>query len=135
MIRRVHHIDFVVRDLDAAAERYQKILGVEPLERERLEDRGVELARFDLGTVWIILVQPVRDDSPVAAFLDRNGEGFFHVAYKVDDVEAEADRLRRAGIGLAEEGVRRGVEGWKLLDLDSSGTFGVYTQLIEESDG
>lgn len=131
MVRRVHHIDFVVRDLEAAARRYREILGVEPRERERLDDRGVELVRFELGDVWIILVQPVKADSPVAAFLERHGEGFFHIAYKVDNVADEAERLGAADIALAGP-PRKGVEGWRLLDLEPSATFGVYTQLIEE---
>lgn len=134
MVRRVHHIDFVVRDLDAAASTYARVLGVEPRSRETLEDRGVELVRFELGDIWVILVQPVRSDSPVQAFIDRHGEGFFHIGYKVDDVEAEAERLQSEGIPLSSDIPRRGVEGWKLVDIDMEETFGVYTQLVEEDD-
>ncbi len=132
MVRRVHHIDFVVRDLADASARFARILGIEPRSREKLEERGIELARFELGDVWLILVQPVREDSPVFDFLERHGEGFFHIAFKVDDVEAEAARISREGIQLAHPAPRRGVEGWKLLDLDMKDTFGVYTQLVEE---
>lgn len=134
MLERVHHIDFVVRDLEAAVERYTKILGRRPLERERLDDRGVELARFDVGGIWIILVQPVTAESPVQAFLDRYGEGFFHIAYRVEDVESEADRLRREGIDLGATGTRRGLEGWTLLDLPMEETAGVLTQLVEDDE-
>ncbi len=134
-VQRAHHIDFVVRDLDAAAARFQSILGVEPLPRERLEDRGVELVRFELSNLWIVLVQPVTPDSPVQTFLDKHGEGFFHIAYKVGDVEAAAERLEDEGIGLVNRIPRLGVEGWKLVDLKMDETFGVYTQLIEEPSG
>ena len=135
MIKRAHHIDFVVRDLDAATARFASVFGIEPRKRERLEDRGVELVRFEVGKLWIILVQPVRDDSPVQAFLDKHGEGFFHIAYKVDDVEAEAERLESVGVRRANREPRRGVEGWKLIDIDMDDTFGIYTQLIQEDDG
>ena len=131
---RVHHIDFVVRDLDRATETYRKILGKEPRARESLPDRGVELVRFDLGGVWVILVQPVRADSPVQAFLDRYGEGFFHIAYQVASVEAQVERLRAQGITAANEKPRRGVEGWKLVDLEIEDTAGVLTQFIEQAD-
>ena len=134
MIQRAHHIDFVVRDLDRAANRFSTIFGVEPLERERLEDRGVELVRFDVGGLWIALVQPISDDSPVKAFLDEHGEGFFHIAYKVDDVESEAARLEAEGLRIVNREPRRGVEGWKLIDLEMDDTCGVYTQLIQEDD-
>jgi methylmalonyl-CoA/ethylmalonyl-CoA epimerase len=134
MIQRLHHIDFVVRDLDRAANRFAAIFGVEPLERERLEDRGVELVRFDIGGLWIALVQPTRDDSPVRAFLDHHGEGFFHIAFKVEDVEREAARIEGDGIRLVNRAPRLGVEGWKLVDLEMGDTFGVSTQLIQEDD-
>lgn len=134
MIRRAHHIDFVVRDLDDAVERYSRVLGTDPGPRERLPDRGVELVRFDVDNLWIVLVQPVRDDSPVKAFLEEHGEGFFHIAFQVDDVAAEAERLEQAEIELINREPRLGVEGWKLVDVAISETFGVYTQLVEQHD-
>jgi len=134
MVERAHHIDFVVRDLDRAAARFSTVFGVEPRGREKLEDRGIELVRFDLGNIWIILVQPTTDESPVQAFLDEHGEGFFHIAFKVGDVEAEAERLEAEGIRLVNRKPRRGVEGWKLVDIEMEDTFGIYTQLIEEDD-
>lgn len=134
MLERVHHIDFVVRDLAAAAERFATIFNRQPLPRERLEHRGVELVRFDLGNLWIILVRPFRVDSPVMEYLERHGEGFFHVAYLSDDVGAEARRLVASGIRLATSEPREGVDGWKLVDLAMADTFGVMTQIIEEPD-
>ena len=133
MLRRVHHIDFVVCDLDAATERYSRIFGVEPLGRERLGDRGVELVRFELDNVWIVLVQPV-GDGPVKDFLDEYGEGFFHVGFQVEDVSAEAARIESEGIGLVNSTPRRGVEGWQLVDLEMDETFGVYLQLVQDDD-
>ena len=100
MLKRLHHIDFVVRDLAAAAARYSSILGVEPHGRERLEDRGVELVRFELENVWLVLVQPVGDDGPVKKFLDEHGEGFFHIGLQVEEINAEAERIEDSGIRL-----------------------------------
>ena len=131
-MRRAHHIDFVVRDLDAAADRYSRILGVEPRDRGRLENRNVELVRFELDNVWIVLVQPLGDHGPVKQFLDEHGEGFFHIGLQVDDVSAEAARLEHEGIKLVNRRPRRGVEGWQLIDLDMDETFGVYLQLVQD---
>ena len=131
MVRRIHHLDIVVRDLERATERYRLILGQEPLGRETLPERGIDLARFRLGDTWLILVQPTRDDSPVMDFLREHGEGFFHIAYEVDDVEAVGRSLAAAGIGVVNEVPRRGVEGWKLVDLEIADTLGVMTQLVE----
>ena len=132
MLKRIHHIDFVVRDLDRAVETYRRLFAVEPSPRERLAERGIELVRFRLGATWVILVQPVRRDSPVMDFLERYGEGFFHIAYEVEDVEAAARDLRAKGV--APRPWRRGVEGWKLLDLEMAETLGVMTQLVEPAD-
>lgn len=134
MLRRAHHIDFVVRNLDSAARRYSRIFGVEPGGRERLEDRGVELVRFELENLWIVLVQPVGDEGPVKQFLDEHGEGFFHIGFQVDDVDAEATRMEREGIELVNSSPRRGVEGWQLVDLAMDETFGVYIQLVQDDD-
>ncbi len=132
-LKRIHHIDYVVRDLDRAIEKYKKIFKVPLEERERLESRGVDLARFRLGDTWIILVQPIREDSPVKRFLDQHGEGFFHIAYEVRGLEKIALELKSQGIRLMNETPRQGLEGWKLLDLEIDETFGVLTQLVEPS--
>ena len=130
-VKRIHHLDIVVRDLDQATRKYRAILGQEPLGRESLPERGIELARFQVGETWLILVQPVRDDSPVMDFLRRHGEGFFHIAYEVDAVEDVGKALAEQGIGVVNEQPRRGVEGWKLVDLEIADTLGVMTQMVE----
>lgn len=132
--RRIHHIDIVVRDLDRAVERFTTILGVAPGPREHLPQRGVDLARVRIGETWLILVQPVRDDSPVREFLDTHGEGFFHMALEVDDVAAVADTLAGRGVRLRNRTPRRGVEGWKLVDIELEETFGAMIQLAQPEE-
>jgi methylmalonyl-CoA/ethylmalonyl-CoA epimerase len=129
--RRVHHIDVVVRDLDLAEDRYRRVLGIEPLPRESLPGRGVDLVRFRIGETWLILVQPTADDSPVAAFLDAHGEGFFHMAIEVDDIGAEAKALQAREVGLVNTEPRIGIDGWKLVDIELDETLGAMVQLIE----
>ncbi len=132
MVQRIHHIDFVVRDLERATELYRKILGCEPLDRETLPSRGIDLVRFQVGETWVILVQPLGDDGPVAEFLRRHGEGFFHIAYQVEgDVGDVGRSLTDDGIGVVNPEPRLGVEGWKLVDLDMDDTLGAMIQLVE----
>ncbi|MGE0453166.1 MAG: DinB family protein [Vicinamibacteria bacterium] len=130
MISRVHHIDFVVRDLAAASARYAALLGREPGSRESLPSRGIEAVRFRLGETLLILVQPIAP-GPVQRFLDAHGEGFFHLAYETDDIQAEAARIEASGVGFRDAAVRHGLEGWLLRDLDPSSTFGVECQLAQ----
>jgi methylmalonyl-CoA/ethylmalonyl-CoA epimerase len=133
--RRIHHLDVVVRDLDRAVEQYRAVLGVEPGPRENLPERGIDLVRFRVGETWLILVQPTRSESPVMRFLEEHGEGFFHMAIEVDDVEARAGSLAAQGIGLVSATPRRGVEGWKLIDIEIEETLGAMVQLVEVSEG
>ncbi len=130
----IHHIDFVVRDLERAIAQYRRMFHIEFGPPELLESRGVALARFRLGEIWVVLVQPVRPDSPVQRFLDMHGEGFYHIAYRVKDVTAGAAALKAQGVRLVNEEPRRGVEGWKLIDLEMSETFGAMTQLVESAN-
>lgn len=132
MISRIHHIDFVVRDLAAASARYAALLGREPGPRESLPSRGIEAVRFRLGETLLILVQPTAP-GPVQRFLDAHGEGFFHLAYETDDIAAEAARIEASGAGFRDPAVRFGLEGWLLRDLDPGSTFGVECQLAQPS--
>ncbi|HSN71858.1 MAG TPA: VOC family protein [Steroidobacteraceae bacterium] len=133
MIRRIHHINFLVRDLDAAIEKYEAIFGRPPDAREFLADRGVETARFRVGETWIVLVMPVDPDSVPGQHLQREGEGFFLISYEVEDAVAAAQTLVRRGICVLDDVPRAGLEGWRLIDLDPDDTFDVVSQLTEET--
>lgn len=132
-LKRIHHIDYVVRDLDRAILRYRDLFGVQLERRERLKNRGVELARFRLGETWIVLVQPTQPDSPVQKFLEKHGEGFFHIAYEVENLEAMISDLKARGVKLMEDSPRQGLEGWQLADLEPDETFGLMTQLVDSA--
>ena len=132
MIKRIHHIDYVVRDLDQAVASYEKTFQLQMEEKLRFDERGVELAWFHLEGIKIILVSPIRLDSPVQKFLDDHGEGFFHIAYEVDDLDAATELFKGNAIQMVSDQKRSGVEGWDIIDLDLKETFGVFTQLIEK---
>lgn len=129
--RRIHHIDVVVRDLDRAEEQYRKVLGIEPVPRESFSARGIDLVRFRVGETWLILVQPTDNTGPVAAFLHEHGEGFFHMAIEVDDLERQARVLSARDIRLVNSKPRIGIDGWKLVDIELDETLGAMIQLVE----
>ncbi len=79
----------------------------------------------------MILVQPTRPDSPVMRFPRKHGEGFFHMAIEVDDIESRARTLQQQGIGLDNETPRIGIDGWKLIDIELNETLGAMMQLVE----
>ncbi len=133
MIKRVHHINFLVRDLEQAISRYEELLGVAITRRDELPDRGVKIGRFRLGETWIILVQPTDSQAAPGQHLARHGEGFFLISYQVDDILTAASSARDAGAVLENDDIRRGLDDWQVLDLPADELFGVTTQLVQSA--
>lgn len=127
MVRRVHHINFIVRDLEAAVGRYEEILDMPVTSRDHLDERGVDIARFRLGETWIILLQPTRSDTEPARFLAANGEGFFLMSLEVDSLADEASRL---GTEMVQGSERAGLDDWRVMDLDPGKTHGAQLQWV-----
>jgi len=131
MIRRIHHLNIIVRELDEAAARYSILFGKPVPPTEDLLQRGVKLARFKIGETWIILVQPVDDNGEPARYLAKHGEGIFLVSGQVDDVRKAASKVSAQGINPLNDTPRKGLEDWQLIDLDPDDLFGVNFQLVE----
>ena len=134
MSNRIHHINFLVRDLQPAVERYRALLAFEEVQFEDLPARGVKTARFKLGETWIVLVQPVDPTGIPARRLEEQGEGFFLISYAVDDLDEATDLAIRAGVSVLGHKVREGLSDWQVRDLDKADLFGVESQLTAESD-
>ncbi len=131
MLKKVHHINFVVSDLDRAISQYEKLFGVSASQRETLEERGVETARFRVGGTWIVLVQPLDSQSVPGRHLEQHGEGFFLISYQVDDVSQAAGTVEARGATLINKTPRRGLDDWQVIDIASDDTLGVQSQLLQ----
>ncbi len=134
MISRVHHINFLVKNLEQAVARYQEVLGVTFTQRDELLDRGVKVARVMLGETWIILVQPTDPEGTPAKHLEQHGEGFFLISYQVDDIGAASEKAGVAGTILKNTAPREGLDNWLVLDLPADKLFGVSTQFVQSAD-
>ncbi len=134
MLKKVHHINFVVSDLDRAINQYEKLFGVSPSQRETLEERGVETVRFRVGDMWIVLVQPLDSQSVPGRHLEQHGEGFFLISYQVDDVRHAADTLEARGAKLLNRAPRDGLDDWQVIDIAPEDTLGVQSQLVESGE-
>ena len=133
MFRRIDHVGIAVADLDAAIAWYAETFGVRSVHEEVNEEQGVREAMLAVGDgdTRIQLLAPLRPDSAIARFLDRNGPGVQQVAYTVDDVEAVAETLRARGLRLLYDTPRRGTAGSRVNFVHPKDAGGVLVELVE----
>lgn len=127
----LHHVAFVVADLDAALEG-QRSIGFGISERFVLEEQGVEVATLPAGASWIELIRPLDPEGAISRFLVKRGEGFHHVAYTVPDLEAALQSLHDAGVRLIDASPRTGAHGWRIAFIHPEACNGVLTELVQE---
>jgi methylmalonyl-CoA epimerase len=133
VIRKLSHMGFAVKDLDAAVKLYRDVFGLRPAHRWHAVDDRMEAASFHVGEVEIELMQPTSDDSPIAKFIAKRGEGIHHVAYKVDDVAGALHRAASAGVETIDKEPRLGGDGKTRIGfLHPKSTMGVLTELEED---
>jgi methylmalonyl-CoA epimerase len=131
-ITEIDHVAIAVHDLDAAIAWYQSALGARVAHRERIEHDGVEEALLKVAESFIQLLSPTTDSSPVARFLERNGEGIHHVGYRVADCAAALEKMRAAGAQLIDAMPRAGSRGTTVAFVHPRSAFGTLIELVQE---
>jgi methylmalonyl-CoA epimerase len=131
-ITEIDHVAIAVRDLDAAISWYQSALGARLAHRERIEHDGIEEALLGVAESFIQLLTPISENSPVARFLERKGEGLHHVGYRVADCAAALEAMRAAGAELIDERPRPGSRGTTVAFVHPRSAFGTLIELVEE---
>lgn len=132
-VKRIHHLNFLVRNLDKALAHYAVILDLSESEaqRDELPERGVLTARFKVGETWLVLVQPTDDNSIPARYMQQHGEGFFLLSLYEDNIE-QALKERENRLVMDSTGPRQGLDNWTVWDIDSNTTFGAQLQFCQE---
>jgi methylmalonyl-CoA epimerase len=128
--RDIHHLGVAVDDLDEAVETYRRLFGAEVERRERVADQGVEAASLRVGDSRVELLAALGPETPVGRFLASRGPGMHHVAFEVDDVAAELDRLAGDGAELIDEHPKRGLFGLEVAFVHPHATGGVLAELV-----
>jgi len=131
LLTELDHVGIAVRDLDAAVDYYASAFGATVAHREVIESDGVEEALIAVADSYIQLLSPRREDSPVAKFLERHGEGLHHVGYRVDDCAAAVAAVRAAGGRLIDEEPRPGSRGTTVAFVHPKGAFGTLVELVQ----
>ena len=129
---RLHHTGVVVADLADAEAKY-RALGFTDGERMSVPAQAIEAIVYPTGEGrYLELISPTDAEGPIAKFMARRGEGMHHVAYQVDDIAAELDRLRAVGVRLIDEAPRPGAhEGWLIAFIHPESTNGVLVELVQ----
>jgi methylmalonyl-CoA/ethylmalonyl-CoA epimerase len=130
MALNLHHLGIAVDDLDAAILVYSELFGATLEHRECVEDQGVEAASLRVGESRIELLQPLGADTPVGRFLAKRGPGMHHMAFEVEDLAAELDRLRARDVLLIDQQPRRGLFGLQVAFVHPEATGGVLAEFV-----
>jgi len=129
----IEHIGIAVRDLDAAVELYEKLLGQKCYAIEEVVDQRVRTAFFKVGETKIELLESTDPDGPVARFIEKRGEGIHHIALAVDHVKDALSQASGLGIKLIDEEPRSGAEGLHIGFIHPKSTHGVLLELCGET--
>ncbi|PKK91625.1 MAG: methylmalonyl-CoA epimerase [Candidatus Wallbacteria bacterium HGW-Wallbacteria-1] len=132
MIRKIDHIAVAVENLTASAEILGKLLGISPSEVEEVAEQKVRALFFDIGGVHIELLEPTSEDSPVAGFLEKKGQGIHHIAFATDDIQNEISRLDQQGFKMIDSIPRTGAGGKKIAFIHPRSSEKVLTELCQE---
>ncbi len=128
--KRIHHINFIVRDLDEAVAHYERTLGVDPFVVVDHPLRGARAARTQVGECWLVLVCPYDAESVPGRFLAEHGEGFFLLSLGVEDLAQTLEQLGSDGIGCIDTSARAGILDWRVADIGV--VHGALMQLTED---
>lgn len=132
--KKINHIGIAVNSLAASLPFYRDTLGMVFEGEETMAEQKVKVAFLAVGDSRIELLEPTDEDSPVAKFLLKNGEGVHHIAYEVADLAAALADLERDGVRLIDTAPRSGAHGTSIAFLHPKATGGVLTELCQPGD-
>jgi methylmalonyl-CoA/ethylmalonyl-CoA epimerase len=132
MIKKIEHIGIAVKDLSHSNELFKKLFGNEHYKVEAVESEGVSTSFFMLGETKIELLQATTPDSAIAKFIDKKGEGIHHIAYAVDDIKSEMERLKSEGFEILNQEPKQGADNKLICFLHPKSTNGVLVELCQD---
>lgn len=132
LLTEIDHVAIAVTDLEAAIAYYREVFGAEVDHREVVESDGVEEALLKVAESYVQLLTPTRDDSPVAKYLEKKGEGLHHIGYRVADCGAALQAVKDAGGRVIDEAPRPGSRGTTVAFVHPKTAFGTLIELVQE---
>lgn len=131
-MRKIEHLGIAVRDIEESKAVYAKLLNAPCYKIEEVKSEGVNTAFFQIGDSKIELLQATTDDSPIAKFIEKRGPGIHHIAFDVDDIDAEIERLIADGFKMIHETPKDGADNKRIAFLHPKSTDGILVELCME---
>jgi methylmalonyl-CoA epimerase len=132
LLTEIDHVAIAVFDLEAAVAWYAEVFGATVAHREVVESDGVEEALLKVADSYIQLLTPIREDSPVAKYLEKKGPGLHHVGYRVADCGAALQSVKDHGGQVIDQAPRPGSRGTTVAFVHPKGAFGTLIELVQE---
>lgn len=132
--KKIEHIGIAVKSLDTAIPFFENVMGLKCYAVEEVVDQKVRTAFFKVGETKIELLESTDPEGPVGKFIEKKGEGVHHVAFAVDNVQEALNEASENGVMLIDKQPRKGAEGLNIAFLHPKSTFGVLTELCENSN-
>jgi len=132
MIKKIEHIGIAVKNLNESNELFKKLFGKENYKIEAIKSEGVNTAFFILGDTKIELLEATCEDSAITKFIEKKGEGIHHIAFEVDDIDAEMERLKKEGFELINQQPKDGADNKRICFLHPKFTNSVLIELCQE---
>ena len=134
MIKRIEHVGIAVEDMDEAIQPFEALFG-KSYKEEIVESEFVRTVFIQVGESKIELLEATDERSAIAKFLEKNRQGFHHVAFEVDDIETELKRLNQEGFQLIHETPKDGADNKRIAFLHPKSTNGLLVELCQEKLG
>ena len=129
---KIEHIGIAVKNIEQSNDLFTKLFGKTPYKLEKVASEGVSTSFFQLGDSKIELLEATDENSPIAKFIEKKGEGLHHIAFEVADIHAEMKRLQSEGFTLLSEQPKKGADNKLICFLHPKGTNGVLIELCQE---
>lgn len=132
MLNKIEHLGIAIKNLENSDHLFAKLIGTEPYKQESVEREGVKTSFFMVGDSKIELLEATNEESPIAKFIEKKGEGIHHIAFAVDDIFAEITRLKAEGFVFISEVPKDGADNKLVVFLHPKSTNGVLVELCQE---
>ncbi len=129
---KIEHLGIAVKSLGLSDDLFAKLLGEESYKKESVEREGVTTSFYKVGDSKIELLEATREESPISKFIEKKGEGIHHIAFGVDDILFEIERLKKVGFQFISEVPKEGADNKLVVFLHPKSTNGVLVELCQE---